>query len=70
MWRRGWDSNPCAVSDKLISSHAKYNDHERKWRKLSEDNGTSKPFERAVFLVALSQKPWKEKGFEPLPKTA
>ena len=26
MWRRGWDSNPCAVSDKLISSQPRY-DH-------------------------------------------
>ena len=24
MWRRGWDSNPCAVSDKLISSRGRY----------------------------------------------
>lgn len=61
---------PTDPKGQQISSHAKYNDHERKWWKLSEDNGTSKPFERAVFLVALSQKPWKEKGFELLPKTA
>ena len=26
IWRRGWDSNPRAVSDKLISSQPRY-DH-------------------------------------------
>ena len=25
-WRRGWDSNPCAISRKLISSQPRY-DH-------------------------------------------
>ena len=37
LWRRGWDSNPCAVARKLISSQICFVEVERNWSLYVED---------------------------------
>ncbi len=37
VWRRGWDSNPCGIAPKLISSQICFVEVERSWSLYVED---------------------------------
>ena len=48
-WRSGWDSNPRALADNLISSQSRYPDFEGKQRKLTDNARVCKPLKNQHF---------------------
>ena len=63
VWRRGWDSNPCAIARKLISSQVVKTEPGGIWRKITADARTPKMpcFQGFPHLFASKTK-WKSES--------
>ena len=58
VWRRGWDSNPCGIAPKLISSQIVYVEVERSWCLYAEDGRScGSPFFKAFQAADSPQNP-------------